>query len=147
MPIQDNISVNTLVQEQKRISPCDGGNVAKIGRKEERKTASKEICKRHMKKIRVVYALSSFLFLIIGMCIYLLFRDLSNIILFGWMPESEFVRSVIIQLPPTILFNVLKHNFAGMFWLVSGILFCGLSGSTEPTAGIYLGVLRDGSHS
>jgi len=76
-----------------------------------------------MKKIRVVYALSSFLFLIIGMCIYLLFRDLNNIILFNWMPESEFAGSVIIQLPPTILSNVLKHNLAGMFWFVSGILF------------------------
>jgi len=76
-----------------------------------------------MKKIRVAYALSSFLSLIIGICIYLLFRDLNNIILFNWMSKSEFARSVIIQLPPTILSNVLKHNLASMFWLVSGILF------------------------
>jgi len=57
------------------------------------------------------------------MCIYLLFRDLNNIILFDWMPKPEFARNVIIQLPPTILTSVLKHNLAGMFWFVSGILF------------------------
>jgi len=40
-----------------------------------------------MKKIRVAYVLLSLLFLIMGMCIYLFFRDLNNIALFSWMPN------------------------------------------------------------
>jgi len=44
----------------------------------------------HMKTIRVAYGLLSLLFLIMGMCIYLLFRDFSNIALFAWILEPPF---------------------------------------------------------
>jgi len=76
-----------------------------------------------MKKLRGAYALLSALFLIMGMCIYLLFRDLTNIIFFVWMPKPESVGNITVHLPPSIFSNVLRHNLAGMFWFVSGILF------------------------
>ena len=57
---------------------------------------------------------------------YLLFRDLSSLVFFAWipMPIPEFSRNVIIQLPEASpLFYVIRFNLNGMFWLVSGVLF------------------------
>ncbi|MCL2193313.1 MAG: hypothetical protein FWB78_07955 [Treponema sp.] len=76
-----------------------------------------------MKKVRAAYALLSALFLVMGMCIYLLFRDLDNLVLFAWIPKPEFAGSALVQLSPSALSNVLKYNSAGMLWFVSGILF------------------------
>jgi len=76
-----------------------------------------------MKKVRITYGLLSSLFLIIGIVIYLLFRDLSNLIFFTWVPKPEFVGNLFIQLPPSVFTSVLRHNMAGMLWLVAGILF------------------------
>jgi len=58
-----------------------------------------------------------------GMLVYLLFRDLNNLVLFAWIPRPEFVGNAIIQLPSSFLSNILKYNSAGMLWFVSGILF------------------------
>ena len=76
-----------------------------------------------MEKVRLIYGFLSFLFLIAGICVYLFFRDLSGILFFAKMPISEFALNEIIQLTPSLFSNVLKYNLAGMFWLVSGILF------------------------
>jgi len=76
-----------------------------------------------MEKVRTTYALLSLLLLIIGMLVYLLFRDLNNLVLFTWIPRPEFAGNAIIQLPPSFLSNILKYNSAGMLWFVSGILF------------------------
>ena len=75
-----------------------------------------------MKKIRVFYGLVSLFVLIGGMCIYLLFRDLNNMILFKFISKPEFAKTVIIQLKPSILSYVLKYNFPYVFWFLSGIL-------------------------
>ena len=77
----------------------------------------------YMKKVRITYGLLSPLFLIAGICIYLLFRDVSNLVFFSWMPLPEFIKPVFIELPPSIFSSVLKFNTAGMLWFVSGILF------------------------
>ena len=77
----------------------------------------------HMEKARAAYALLTPLFLIIGVGVYFLFRDLNNLLLFAWMPRPEFLGNAIIQLPPSVLSGVVKYNLAGMFWFVSGILF------------------------
>ena len=79
--------------------------------------------KIRMGRARTTYALLSPLLLIMGMFVYLLFRDLDNLVLFTWVPKPEFAGSAIVQLPPSGLTNVLRYNLAGMLWLVSGILF------------------------
>jgi hypothetical protein len=75
-----------------------------------------------MKNIRLYYGLSSLLTLIMGMCIYLLFRDLNNMILFKFIPKPGFTENVLIQLKPSILSYVLKYNITYMLWFLSGIL-------------------------
>jgi hypothetical protein len=76
-----------------------------------------------MNKVRTVYGLLSILSLVLGMCIYLLFRDMSNILLFEWLPETEFTKNVFMPLEPSVFFNILKYNLPDMLWFVSGILF------------------------
>ena len=76
-----------------------------------------------MNKIRTVYGVLSLLILILGMVIYLLFRDLNNMILFKIVPKPEFAESVLIQLKPSVFSYVLKYNLPDMFWFVSAILF------------------------
>jgi hypothetical protein len=63
-----------------------------------------------MNKIRISYGLFSLLSLVLGMCIYLFFRDLNNMILFKYIPKPEFAESVIIQLKPSIVSYVLIYN-------------------------------------
>jgi len=75
-----------------------------------------------MKKVRLIYGLLSLLTLIMGMCIYLFFRDLNNMILFRFLPKPEFAKTVLIQLKPSIFSYILKFNFPYMLWFLSGIL-------------------------
>jgi hypothetical protein len=72
---------------------------------------------------RWAYGLFSFLFLISGMCIYLLFRDMSNMIIFAWLPTFEFTKTVFIPLEPSFFSDILRFNVPDMLWFVSGILF------------------------
>ena len=76
-----------------------------------------------MKKIRVLYGLYSLFSLVLGICIYLFFRDLNNMIIFMFIPKPEFTKTVLIELKPSIFTYVLKYNFPYMFWFLSGILF------------------------
>jgi len=55
-----------------------------------------------LKKFKAIYGLLSLSFLIVGICIYLLFRNLDNLLLFAWAPTPEFVGGVVIQLTPSI---------------------------------------------
>jgi hypothetical protein len=75
-----------------------------------------------MSKIRFFYGLLSLLTLIAGICIYLFFRDLNNMILFRFIQKPEFANNVLIQLKPSIFSYVLKYNFPYMLWFLSGIL-------------------------
>ena len=75
-----------------------------------------------MNRTRIFYGLLSLVTLIMGMCIYLFFRDLNNMILFRLIPKPEFAKTMLIQLKPSIFAYVLKYNFPYMFWFLSGIL-------------------------
>jgi len=57
------------------------------------------------------------------MVIYLLFRNINNMLLFSWLPKPEFLKSNIILLTPSIFTNILKYNIPDMLWFVSAILF------------------------
>ena len=72
---------------------------------------------------RTIYGLLSFLSLIIGMIIYLLFRDLNNMLLFAWIPKSEIAGTVLLPLSPSVFSNILRFNLPDMFWFLSAILF------------------------
>jgi len=72
---------------------------------------------------RAFYGLLSFLFLIIGMLIYFLFRDLNNMILFAWIPKPVFTETVLLPSPQSIFSNILKFNLPDMLWFLSAILF------------------------
>jgi hypothetical protein len=75
-----------------------------------------------MKRIRMLYGLSSFFTLILGMIIYLLFRDLRNYSILKLIPKLEFAKPVFIQLTPSILSYIWLYNIPDMLWFVSGIL-------------------------
>jgi len=72
---------------------------------------------------RLLYGLLSLLTLFMGMLIYLLFRDLNNIILFKWIPKPAFFETVLVPLQPSILTNLLKYHMPDMLWFISAILF------------------------
>ena len=76
-----------------------------------------------MKKARTLYGLLSLSTLVLGMAIYLLFRDFNNMILFSWIPKPQFLDMVLIPLKPSILSDILRYNIPDMLWFVSGILF------------------------
>jgi len=77
-----------------------------------------------MKNIKAIYGLASIFTLIIGMIIYLLFRDLNNMLLFRWIPKLAFFQNFeYIQLTPSVLSYILMYNIPDMLWFVSGILF------------------------
>ena len=75
-----------------------------------------------MNKIRLFYGLLSLFTIIAGMCIYLVFRDINNILIFKWFPIPEFIKPVIVKLPPSIITYVFLYNLPDMLWFVSGIL-------------------------
>ncbi|GBU27784.1 hypothetical protein R84B8_01325 [Treponema sp. R8-4-B8] len=76
-----------------------------------------------MNKIREFYSLLSLFTLFIGIVIYFLFRDLNNIILFSWIPNHQFLKTVLIPLKPSISSDFLKYHLPDMLWFVSAILF------------------------
>jgi len=76
-----------------------------------------------MKRIRLLYGFSSLFMLLSGIVIYLLFRDLNNIILFAWIPKPTFLETVLIPLQPSILTNFLRYHLPDTLWFISAILF------------------------
>ena len=75
-----------------------------------------------MKNARLFYGLLSLLTLISGMAIYLLFRDVNNMVLFTWIPKPQFLKTVLVPLQPSIFTNILKYHLPDMLWFVSAIL-------------------------
>jgi len=71
---------------------------------------------------RYFYGLASLISLVLGMCIYLFFRDINNMILFRWVPKHEFAETVLFQLKPSNFSYVFKYNMPDMLWFLSGIL-------------------------
>jgi len=75
-----------------------------------------------MKRIKTFYGLLSLLTLIVGMVIYLLFRDLNNIILFAWISKPQFLKTILVPLQPSIFADILRCNLPDMLWFVSAVL-------------------------
>jgi len=75
-----------------------------------------------MKITKRLYGLASLISLILGMCIYLFFRDLNYMILFKSIPKPEFAKTILVQLKPSTFSYILKYNFPYMLWFLSGIL-------------------------
>lgn len=71
--------------------------------------------------IRKLYCMFSIFFLLVGMSIYLIFRDM-NILLFKWIPKPEFLGLFSVQLKQTFLSSIFLYNIPDMFWFLSGIL-------------------------
>jgi len=76
-----------------------------------------------MKNLRAFYGILSFFSLIIGMSIYLFFRDLNNMILFAWIPKPAFTGTVLVKIKPSILSDMFKYNLPDTLWFLSAILF------------------------
>jgi len=74
-------------------------------------------------KSRFFIGLLSIFTLIIGILIYLLFRDLNNIILFSWIQKPQFYETVLVSLKPSIFSYFISYHLPDMFWFISGILF------------------------
>ena len=76
-----------------------------------------------MKRIRAFYGVLSLLTLILGMVIYLLFRDLNNMVLFSWIQKPKLFETTLIPLKSSIITDILKYNIPDMLWFISAILF------------------------
>jgi hypothetical protein len=74
-------------------------------------------------RLRLLYGLLSLAALLAGIAIYLLFRDLNNIVLFSWIPQPELLKTVLIPLKPSVLTNFLRYHLPDTLWFVSAILF------------------------
>ena len=76
-----------------------------------------------MKNIRLFYGLLSLSTLISGMVIYLLFRDMNNMVLFTWIPKPQFLKTVLVPLQPSVFANFVRYHLPDMLWFVSAVLF------------------------
>jgi hypothetical protein len=71
---------------------------------------------------RRLYALVSLLSLLIGMGIYLFFRN-TNMLLFELMPKLLFFKNVYIPTKQSVFTSILFFNLPDALWFLSGILF------------------------
>ena len=76
-----------------------------------------------MDKIKALYGIFSLFFLFIGFGIYILFRDLNNIVLLNFISIPSIFKSEIIYLKLTVMNNFIKFHLPDAFWFLSGILF------------------------
>jgi len=73
--------------------------------------------------VKYLYGLLSVLTLISGMVIYLLFRNVNNMLLFSWLPKPEFLNTKLVQIKPSIFSDILLYNIPDTLWFLSAILF------------------------
>jgi len=73
-----------------------------------------------MNKVKLIYLISSGLFLGLGICIYIIFRDIRQLLI---IEKLNLTGNAFVELKPSFLGNVIKYNLPDMFWFVSGILF------------------------
>jgi len=72
-----------------------------------------------MNKGRLIYLILSGLFFGLGVCIYILFRDIRHLLI---IEKMNLTGKAFVELKPSLMNNVLKYNLPDMFWFVSGIL-------------------------
>jgi len=73
--------------------------------------------------VKYLYGTLSILTLILGMVIYLLFRNVNNMLLFSWLPKSEFINIKLVQIKSSIFSDILLYNIPDTLWFLSAILF------------------------
>jgi len=71
---------------------------------------------------RRFYGLASLIPLVIGMGIYLLFRN-TNMLLFEWIPKLKIFKDVYIPTKQSLFISILKYNLPDALWFLSGIFF------------------------
>ena len=76
-----------------------------------------------LRNFRILYGLLSFAFLISGIAIYILFRNLNNIVIFAWIPQPEFLKTVLVPLQPSVLTDFLRYHLPDTLWFLSALLF------------------------
>ena len=74
-----------------------------------------------MDKTRIAYGISVFVFLISGMTIYVLLRDLDNIVLFKYLKKPEILGMMRLELKSSMVADILKFNIPDLLWFMSGI--------------------------
>jgi hypothetical protein len=68
------------------------------------------------------YGLLSCLCLLMGMGIYLFFRDL-NMVIFNWIPKPAMLDMAFIPIAPSTLASIWLYNAPDTLWFLSGIWF------------------------
>ena len=71
---------------------------------------------------RLILGLVSLISLVIGIGIYLFFRN-TNMLLFGLIPKLEFFKDFYVPLKQSVFTSILLFNLPDAFWFLSGILF------------------------
>jgi hypothetical protein len=71
---------------------------------------------------RRFYGLAALVSLLIGMGIYLCFRN-TNMLIFEWIPKLQIFKDVYIPTKRSIFTEILKYNLPDTLWFLSGIFF------------------------
>jgi hypothetical protein len=71
---------------------------------------------------RRFYGLASLVSLVMGMGIYLLFRN-TNMLIFEWIPKLRFIKDAYIPAKPSIFTSILLYNLPDTLWFLSGVFF------------------------
>ena len=71
---------------------------------------------------RRFYGLASLVSLVIGMGIYLFFRN-TNMLLFKWIPKLQIFKDVYIPTKQSIFTSIFFFNLPDTLWFLSGIFF------------------------
>jgi hypothetical protein len=75
-----------------------------------------------MKTTKRFYGLASVISLLLGMGIYLFFRN-ANMLIFELIPKPEFFQKLYIPLKHSLFSSLLLYNLPDALWFLSGILF------------------------
>jgi len=71
---------------------------------------------------RQFYGFAALVSLLIGMGIYLCFRN-TNMQLFEWIPKLQIFKDVYIPTKRSVFTEILKYNLSDTLWFLSGIFF------------------------
>ena len=71
---------------------------------------------------RHFYGLASLVSLVLGMLIYLFFRN-TNMLIFAWIPQLDFLKDIYIPLEHSIITSMFLYNLPDALWFLSGIFF------------------------
>jgi len=83
----------------------------------------KEQLYKKIELLKLTYYIAAFLALLGGMAIYAFFRDINNMLLFHFFPNSPFLNSLYFPFKADSTWsNVLLYNLTDGLWCLSGLL-------------------------